>query len=585
MADDDDPFPNLLGSDLSFTLDSAVETLPSFKLALAFFRPELNSLSRTQELFIRRVWRFRREQHRHLLGNGRSVAIGKNSIDPPPDLEDPHPRFELCDMSFSLSKERLPFLKTWQLVVSPFHPDFNENLLAEAIEVFYLRRELHFSRQRTACSAREDSSAPRETTVPATPPEKISTPTPRSKEETLDHRLDSVGQLLPPPPLMPPSPPLPPKETPPPLPPSPPPHGNTSTLTSAPPLPRDATPTSSNPANQIARCIPPPSQQTTGDPTPISQPPQKRRQSFDDQPPRPPTSYNSIPSPIIPSPSIPSAAGFRPQSATAPTSRLPATAPPPPPRDIDLVPLYIVKQLFVLDVKNVCFYMSEHEFLEFLNFAPVGIMFLRAPEKQPTRAVVLYLNSQDAEHAAGLLNGKQFGDKVLQAVALSEKLRANQLLWTHMNYQLYEAWRMGNIFQVPGFDETVSKQSQHKVKLLPNNLQIFITNLPNGVSRDQAWRYFSMLPGIIGFQIQKHKDTMAARLAFESPVLRDKGFNLLKGAISAPSQNEAMRSFVLLKPGGKTGRWWTFKEFTASFQHQIALSWAGMISDVTASLV
>ncbi|KAM0752124.1 hypothetical protein T439DRAFT_201395 [Meredithblackwellia eburnea MCA 4105] len=129
-------------ADLGFSLDKP-QDLASYQLALSWFKPDwIDGIPESIAVRLRRVWRFRREQQRSLIG---LKEVGLFSKQPVPSAEDAYPRFELMSLDWELNSDSIESLTSGQLVGAVMHPDATAKLIDRATEVFFARREKAFA--------------------------------------------------------------------------------------------------------------------------------------------------------------------------------------------------------------------------------------------------------------------------------------------------------------------------------------------------------------------------------------------------------------------------------------------------------
>ncbi|GAA5973194.1 hypothetical protein JCM11641_006316 [Rhodosporidiobolus odoratus] len=135
----EDPFPLLHLADLEFTLD-AIPTLHAYQLALAHLHPDYDP---AYTLKVKQAWRKKREKARKDITA--KVPMGAfSSIDEQQKEQSPFARFELVDLSFPVEAGAMEGLTSGQLAAIVFHPKATEELVEEASDIFFNRRERDF---------------------------------------------------------------------------------------------------------------------------------------------------------------------------------------------------------------------------------------------------------------------------------------------------------------------------------------------------------------------------------------------------------------------------------------------------------
>ncbi|KAL8292944.1 hypothetical protein RQP46_000638 [Phenoliferia psychrophenolica] len=140
-----DPFPLLHLADLTFPLTD-IGSLSSAQLALAPYSAEYDD---ALEKKVVRTWRQRREKNRAKIG---TVPIGQFA-DPAERAKEQWPLFELIDLSWPLEGVELDTLTSAQLAVIAFHPDSKKELVQDAEDVFFSRRERDFNAGLLLCAS------------------------------------------------------------------------------------------------------------------------------------------------------------------------------------------------------------------------------------------------------------------------------------------------------------------------------------------------------------------------------------------------------------------------------------------------
>ncbi|GAA6010974.1 hypothetical protein JCM11491_005892 [Sporobolomyces phaffii] len=137
-SDSQDPFPLFHLAGLDFACNaSTVPNLPSYQLALA---PWSSEWDESMEAVLKRTFRRRREKVRAQIAA--KAPMGVHSSARERQLEQ-FPNFEMIDLTFGL--DNLDNLTSAQLAAVIFHPSSTKDLVMDAEDVFFRRRERDFA--------------------------------------------------------------------------------------------------------------------------------------------------------------------------------------------------------------------------------------------------------------------------------------------------------------------------------------------------------------------------------------------------------------------------------------------------------